>query len=137
MLKHLKSNKIISCIMLIALILTIFGCSREGETTTTTVTIENPNAEEVLTLDPDADIFQFNGIIYTTNIDWVEEKVLTKDKKIGEIKTRNGADASFEDGMANKLPVGAKIFTTKEENEMFLIVEFAEESLKYYALVEG
>ena len=99
------------CYVLIALALfMISGCSNEGEVTT--VIIDSIDAEEVLTLDPDADIFQFDGVIYQTNIDWVEELSLTKDVQIGEIKTKNDANTDFKDEMSNKLPVGAKIFST-------------------------
>jgi hypothetical protein len=38
--------------------------------------------------------------------------------------------------MSNKLPVGAKIFSTKERGDI-LIVEFEEKKLKYLAIVEG
>jgi len=98
---------------------------------------ENPDAEEVLNLDPEADIFQFNDTIYTTGIDWVEEKDLTKNEQIGEIKEKNEDETNFSNGTANKLSVGAKIHTTKEETDIFLIVESEGEIKKYYALVEG
>ncbi|PAE31231.1 hypothetical protein CHI06_29150, partial [Bacillus sp. 7884-1] len=78
---------------------TITGCSNGGETTK--VSIDRINAEEVLSLDPDADIFQYEGVIYKTNIDWVEELSLTKDVQIGEIKTKNDTDTDFKDEMAN------------------------------------
>lgn len=121
--------------VLIALALfTITGCSNGSETTK--VTIDSIDAEEVLMLDPDADIFQYDGVIYKTNIDWVEELSLTKDVQIGEIKTRNDANTDFKDGMANKLPVGAKIFSAKKRGDI-LIVEFEGEILKYLAIVEG
>ena len=67
-------------------ILIITGCSNGGETTK--VSIDSIDAEEVLTLDPDADIFQYDGVIYKTNIDWVEELSLTKDVQIGEVKNQ-------------------------------------------------
>lgn len=112
----------------------ITGCSNGGETTK--VTIDSIDAEEVITLDPDADIFQYDGVIYKTNIDWVEELSLTKDVKIGEIKTKNDTNTDFKDEMANKLPVGAKIFSAKERGDI-LIVELEGEVLKYLAIVEG
>jgi hypothetical protein len=100
------------------------------------VTIDRIDAEEVLKLDPDADIFQYDGVIYKTNIDWVQELSLTKDVQIGEIKSRIDANTDFKDGMSNKLPVGAKIFSTKERGDI-LIVEFEGKILKYLAIVEG
>lgn len=121
--------------VLIALALfTIIGCSDGGETTK--VTIDSIDAEEVLTLDPDADIFQYDGVIYQTDIDWVEELSLTKDVQIGEIKTRNDANTDFKDEMSNKLPVGTKIFLAKGRGDI-LIVESEGEILKYLAIVEG
>lgn len=112
----------------------ITGCNNQGETTT--VTIDRIDAEEVLSLDPNADIFQYDGVIYQTNIDWVEELSLTKDVQIGEIKTKNDKTADFKDLMSNKLPIGAKIYSTKELGAI-LIVEAEGEIKRYLALGEG
>ncbi|MBO8177012.1 MAG: hypothetical protein H0Z31_06080 [Bacillus sp. (in: Bacteria)] len=120
---------------LFALVLfTSTGCTYEGKKNE--VTIDRIDAEEVLKLDPDADIFQYDGVIYKTNIDWVQELSLTKDVQIGEIKSRIDANTDFKDGMSNKLPVGAKIFSTKERGDI-LLVEFEGKILKYLAIVEG
>lgn len=133
----MKSSKLLLSIMVFVLFTTV-GCTTFSEMIQTEVhETKNPDAEEILTLDPEADIFQFDGIIYQTGIDWVEELTLTKGKQIGEIKKRNETDTNFEDEMSNKLPVGAKIFTTKEKEGPILLVESEGEILKYYALVEG
>lgn len=76
--------------------------------------------EQVLKLDPDADIFELNNKVYKTNIDWIENEKLTKDKELGKI----------EEGMATKLPIGAKIFTTKEMKNV-LIIEYDQTEKKY------
>ncbi|MFZ0577062.1 MAG: hypothetical protein WAM41_06085 [Psychrobacillus psychrotolerans] len=121
--------------ILIALpFLMISGCSNDGEVTT--VTIDSIDAEEILKLDSNADIFQYDGVIYKTNIDWVEELSLTKGVQIGEIKTKNDANTNFKDEMSNKLPVGAKIFSAKERGDI-LIVESEGEIKKYLVIVEG
>ncbi|MEK5146687.1 hypothetical protein SAMN05421670_1115 [Psychrobacillus psychrotolerans] len=121
--------------VLIALpFLMISGCSNDGEVTT--VTIDSIDAEEILKLDSNADIFQYDGVIYKTNIDWVEELSLTKGVQIGEIKTKNDANTNFKDEMSNKLPVGAKIFSAKERGDI-LIVESEGEIKKYLVIVEG
>lgn len=113
------------------------GCSlQEGTTTVTTITTEQIDAEEVLTLDPTADIFQFEGIVYQTNIDWVNELTLTKDTQVGEIKYKNDLDLKFRNGMSNKLPIGTKILSTKERGSI-LIVELDGQIKKYLAIVEG
>lgn len=123
------------------ILLTAVGCSNSSITSTTeTHTTENPDAKEILTLDPEADIFQFDGVIYQTGIDWVEELTLTKDEQVGEINTRNDTDTNFEDDMSNKLPVGSKIYSAKEAEEVggpILLVESEGKLFKYYGLVEG
>lgn len=137
MVKRLRYNKLFYVLILIVL-LTVTGCSNGLDASEEKVVeTENPDAKEVLTSNSDADIFQFNDVIYQTDIDWIEEKSLTKDEQVGEIKTRNETDTNFENEMSNKLPVGVKIFTTKEEDEMFLVVESEGEIIKYYAIVEG
>ena len=128
-----KFKKLFCCLIALALFI-ITGCNIQRETTT--VSIDSIDAEEVLTLNSNADIFQYDGVIYQTNIDWVEELTLTKDIQIGEIKTKNDANTDFKDEMSNKLPVGAKIFSAKERGDIF-IVESKGEVKKYLAIVEG
>lgn len=130
---EVKSKNLFYGLIVLALFL-ITGCNiQEG---TTTVTIDSIDAKEVLTLDSNSDIFQYKGVIYKTNIDWVEELSLTKDVQVGEIKTKNDTNTNFKDEMSNKLPVGAKIFSTKERGDI-LIVESDGEIKKYLAIVEG
>ncbi|MGM7681020.1 hypothetical protein ACSVDA_02595 [Cytobacillus sp. Hm23] len=121
-------------VLIILLLFIMTGCANYGSTTE--VTIDSIDAEEVLTLDPKADIFQFDGVIYATKVDWVEELSLTKDVQIGEIKERNDTNTDFINEMSNKLPIGAKIFSTKERGDI-LLVETEEATLKYLAIVEG
>ncbi len=129
----MKIKKLFHGLIALALFM-ITGCNIQRGTTT--VSIDSINAEEVLTLDSDADIFQYDGVIYKTNIDWVEELSLTKDVQIGEIKTKNDANTNFKDEMSNKLLVGTKIFSSKERGDI-LIVESEGEIKKYLAIVEG
>ena len=129
-------NRIFFLVLISVLSFTIIGCSNEGKTTTSTETFDSIDAEEVITLDPDADIFQFDGVIYKTNIEWVEDLTITKDSQIGEIKTKNEKDTNFKNEVSNKLPVGTKIFSTKERNDI-LVVEVDGELRKYLAIVEG
>ena len=103
---------------------------------TTKVSSDRIDAEEVLTLDPNADIFMFEGIIYKTNIDWLEEKKLTKDEQIGEITAINKTNKDFKNEMSNKLPIGTKIFSAKERGDI-LLVELDGVIQKYLAIVEG
>ncbi|WHT49700.1 hypothetical protein QNH10_09525 [Sporosarcina thermotolerans] len=73
--------------MVIFIILTAFVCSNSSGTGELDVhSTGNPDAKEILTLDPEADIFQFEGVIYKTGIDWVEELTLTKGEQVGKSK---------------------------------------------------
>lgn len=76
--------------------------------------------KQVLKLSPDADIFEYNGKVYKTGVDWIEEEELTKGEQKGKISK----------GMANKLPIGAKIFAPKEREDI-LIVEYNEKEKRY------
>lgn len=133
--------RIFFLVLSVFILLIAIGCSNSSITSTPeTYTTQNPDAKEILILDPKADIFQFDGVIYQTGIEWVEELSLTKDEQVGEIKTRNDNDTNFEDGMSNMLPVGAKIYSAKESDEVagpILLVESEGQLLKYYGLVEG
>ncbi|MFS0673588.1 hypothetical protein [Ornithinibacillus sp. 179-J 7C1 HS] len=88
-------------------------------------------------MNPDADIFQYDGVIYATNIDWVEELSLTKDVQIGEIKMRNDSNTDFIDEMSNKLPVGTKIFSAKERGDILIVETEEGKILKYLGIGEG
>lgn len=76
--------------------------------------------KQVLKLDPDADIFEFEDAVYKTGVTWIEEEELTKEKQIGEIT----------EGMANELPIGAKIYAPKERKDI-LIVEYDGNEKRY------
>lgn len=116
----------------------IFYLSGCFNTEIKTVTSKNPDAEEVLKLDKNADILQWEKIIYKTDIEWVNELKLTKNESVGEITEvfSNGFSKSLKDGMANQLPIGAKIYSTKERDDV-LIVEYNGKVKYYLALTEG
>lgn len=115
-----------------ALFTVLAACTSNKDISTTSPT--KPNAEEVLSQEKDADIFQLNGTIYETNIDWVDELEVTKSQEIGIIKQKS--KSNFEDGTASTLEKGTKIFSVKERDDV-LLVEVNGEIKKYYALTEG
>ena len=133
----MKFSRFSFLFLISALSFAIIGCTKEEQTTTgTTETFDTIDAEEVLRLDSDADIFQYDGVIYKTNIDWVEDLTLTKDSQIGEVKTRNKKDTNFKNEVSNILPVGTKIYSAKERDDI-LVVEIDGVLRKYLAIVEG
>ncbi|RFB14759.1 hypothetical protein DZB84_15050 [Bacillus sp. HNG] len=110
----------------------LVGCNQ----TATVVTSEEPDAEEALRLDNKADIFQWEGAIYKTNFDWVDELELTENEQIGEIQFNATKAEDFKDGTANYLPMGAQIFTAKERRDI-LIVKYENMIKRYLVLAEG
>ncbi|MDX1806845.1 MAG: hypothetical protein R3267_07455 [Paenisporosarcina sp.] len=133
-------SRFIFLFLISALSFTIIGCSNEEQRTTgsteTKETFDTIDAEEVLRLDSEADIFQYGGVIYKANIEWVEDLTLTKGSQIGEIRTRNKKESNFKNEESNLLPVGTKIFSAKERGDI-LVVEIDGELRKYLAIVEG
>ncbi len=114
------------------------GCSNVSaeKEILTVYTTEHPDANEALRIQSDADIFQWEDLIYQTDIDWVEELELTKNIQIGEITKSTKNPNDFTNGTASKLPIGAIIFSVKGDKG-FLIVEYNQKQKKYLALVEG
>lgn len=113
----------------------IVGYTNNGELETNkekTITTHNPTVEEILSQDPDADILYIDDIVYATNIDWVDELVLTKGEEIGEVEKNTTSSKEFINKTANVLPVGTKIYRAKERNGMLIA-----DDKYYYALVEG
>ncbi|MFF2450289.1 hypothetical protein ACFVSW_24905 [Neobacillus sp. NPDC058068] len=129
-------NKLILSLML--MVVSLFYLSGCIDSETKTSVSKHPDAEEVLRLDENANIFQWEGLIYKTDIDWINELELTKKELVGEITKlfTNEDTKSFKNGMANKLPIGTKIYSTNE-NEGILIVEYNSEEKYYLAMVEG
>ena len=118
--------------------LLLWGCSSSSNEhhQTTVITTGNPTAQEILENDPKADIFQWNGTIYETNIDWVNELVLSESDFVGVIKYHTSNPNDFVDLSANVLPIGTEIYKVKERNDI-LITKYNGELKYYYQLVEG
>jgi len=99
----------------------------------------NPTAEEVLTQNADADIFQFEGIVYENadHVDWVQQDELTRGERVGKITKQYQKGLPFEDGMATKLPEGAEIFEPAKKSGPVLIVKWNGNEKRYLGLLEG
>ncbi len=113
----------------------LIGCADKNKDITV-FTSKNPDAQEVLSLDSNADIFQWNDIIYKTNIDWIKELQFTENSKVGKIEANSSIAAEFKNGTANKLSVGTEIFTVKERNDVLMVKDDGEVKF-YYLLAEG
>jgi hypothetical protein len=126
----LKRNMILMCILVVVL----FGCNPVVHTQVNET--HTPTAMEELKLDPAGDFFQWEEAIYKINIDWVDDVQVTKKDLLGEITTTYSKGEKFKDGMATKLPIGAKIYSTNERGNI-LLVEINGDLKKYLVLAEG
>ncbi|GJI60483.1 MULTISPECIES: hypothetical protein [Bacillus] len=93
-----------------------------------------PSAEELLALDPQADLFQWEETIYETNIDWTKSLNVTKNQQVGVIQKT--ATTHFEHGTASRLKKGTPIYSV-EEREDLLIIERNGQIHIYAAHAEG
>lgn len=135
----MKINKITIFGLLVSIFLIVAGIflfSRENKQQTTVHISHAPTAEEVLKQNADSDLFMLEDSVYETNIDWVDQLSLTKKDIVGEIESNFSNEASFKNKMAIKLPIGTKIYSTNEREDV-LIVQYKGEERKYYKLTEG
>lgn len=114
-------------LLLIFFTIIISSCSQNG----------NPTPKEILSEDPQADIFQFNGIVYknASDLDWVIQQELKKGELIGKIK--KVSSSNFEDGTASILPVGTKLYNTINSTGDIIIVDYKNRLIPYIGLYEG
>lgn len=122
--------------IMLLLLLSIYasGCA---DSETKIVSSKNPDASEILALEKNADLFQWNNIVYKTDVDWVNDLKLSKEKQLGEITESYSEHLNeFKNGMATKLQKGSKIFMAKERGDILIVEDNGK--VKYYlALVEG
>jgi PBP1b-binding outer membrane lipoprotein LpoB len=122
-------------------LLMLTGCSQSKEINSAQPndTTHNPTAKEILLQNPNADIFQLNGIIYSNadKIEWVQQVDLTLEKTLATIKKQYEDGMNFEDQMATQLPVGAEIYEPVKKSGAILIVKIKDVEIRYLGLIEG
>ncbi|WP_144463258.1 hypothetical protein [Bacillus pumilus] len=92
-----------------------------------------PSAEEVLALDEQADLFQWEETVYEANVDWAHQLTVTKDQQVGVIQKT--AAEHFNHGTASKLKKGTAIYSVKEREDL-LIAELNGQIIIYAAHAE-
>ncbi|WP_144487270.1 hypothetical protein [Bacillus pumilus] len=115
------------CIMLLAMCL--YGCQSVQHFES-----KPPSAEEVLALDEQADLFQWEETVYEANVDWTHQLTVTKDQQLGVIQKT--ADKHFNHGTATHLKKGTAIYSVKERKDL-LIAELNGQIIIYVAHAEG
>jgi len=125
------------------LILTVTGCKQYEERNygdpTIPVTTHNLTAKDILVQNPNADIFQFNGIIYSnaSNIEWVQQTELATGNIVVTITKQYKDSDTFEDSMATQLPIGTEIYEPLIKSGPILIVKLSDKEVRYLGLIEG
>ncbi|MEK5132872.1 hypothetical protein NST39_02140 [Bacillus sp. FSL W8-0645] len=115
------------CIMLLAMCL--YGCQSVQHSES-----KPPSAEEILALDEQADLFQWEETVYEANVDWTHQLTVTKDLQLGVIQKT--ADEHFDHGTATHLKKGTAIYSVKERKDL-LIAELNGQIIIYAAHAEG
>lgn len=123
---NMKTAKVL--LFLFISLFVLAGCETETHTTS------NPDAEEILSLDANADIFQYQDTIYGS-ISPDEASHVTPLNKVMEITIQTTNSEEFENNAANKLPVGIAIYSTVEHD--IFIADLDGEHVYYRAHVEG
>lgn len=120
------------------LIFSLFGCTNTHEVPVSTNVNSTTNsiAKEILNTDVNADFFQWGDVIYQTEVEWIDELLLQEGEQIGVIEFEASETKDFKNGTANKLPIGAKIYSVKE-NHSILVVKYVHQTKRYLALLEG
>lgn len=101
-------------------------------------TIEKWTAKEILTEDPEADIFQYNGLIYsnTHQKEFEQDVNLEKGKQISKIIKQTTDSAKFVDGSATKLPVDTKIYQVPDQGLAVLTIIKNDQRFVYIAEIK-
>ncbi|WJH33746.1 hypothetical protein N6H14_27640 [Paenibacillus sp. CC-CFT747] len=127
----------------LVLLLTLTGCMPSEKSRSVVdspaIATHNPTAEEVLDQSPDADLIQFNGLVYLNarEVEWVQQAELTIGSMVGTIAKRYRSSFPFEEGMATKLPIGTELYESRERGGSILIVKFNGKQIRYLKMVEG
>ncbi|WP_018934079.1 hypothetical protein [Gracilibacillus lacisalsi] len=106
--------------------------------------LSNPNARNILSENPDADIIQWDGVVYqnVTDREWLPTGYQTGEV-IGEIVKQTDRQWFYQDRFATKLEKGTILYANKSsdyQSSEFLstiLVEKDGQLLVYQALVEG
>lgn len=106
-------KRVILCLTFTILIFSLFACGMSpGEKNGGVL-----SKEQVLKMEPNADLVEYEGAVYKTSIDWVDEMELTKDEQVAEVT----------EGMATHLDVGTPIFIVKERDDILVVMDGANE----------
>ncbi|MCJ8007238.1 hypothetical protein ACFFF5_07005 [Lederbergia wuyishanensis] len=113
------------------LLIILVGCKNDYISSPTS----NPTPKEYLKYD-NADIFLLDGYVFSNaqDVEWVTKLEYELGKQVSEITKQAEKASKFENGTANRLPVGTKIFET--DTPAYIAIVDGEE-IPYLKMVEG
>lgn len=128
MAKSVKSMKKIYTYILCAILISISGCSSAVTTELT--------PEQLYSDNHSIDMFVYEGAAYVnaSDIDWVKNKTLEKEKYIGKI-TNSGITSDFKSWDSTVLPTQTEIY--ESDNPQILLARLGENYIPYLIYVEG
>ncbi|WP_026674783.1 hypothetical protein [Alkalihalobacterium bogoriense] len=111
------------------------GCFHGTESN---MAITNPTSENVPSQYGETDLFVWEDIVYVNaeSIDWVKQLELTIQERLTNIKNQSVYGGDFSNGTASILPVGTKVYTTKERKDI-LIAKVGTAEVRYLGWREG
>ncbi|MBU8878844.1 hypothetical protein BGM26_07570 [Bacillus sp. FJAT-29790] len=113
------------------LLIFLVGCNNDYISSATS----NPTLKEYFKYD-NADIFLLNGYVFSNaqDVEWVTELKYELGEQVGEITKQADKASKFENGTANKLPIGTEIFKTDTPVNIAIVDG---EEIPYLKMVEG
>ncbi|GEL77804.1 hypothetical protein [Tenuibacillus multivorans] len=120
---------------LIILLSFLGGCNIDDNNNNSQKPITNPIPEDYLN-NNGADIFFLDGYVfsYASDVSWVLKLNYTLGEEIGEITNQTEQASEFEDGSANVLPVGTKIYDTDTQAYIAIVNG---KKIPYLKMMEG
>ncbi|RWZ58653.1 hypothetical protein EQV77_06710 [Halobacillus fulvus] len=124
----MPGTRFLFCIILIVVLSSCASAGTENPTV-------NPTPSDFLD-NEGADIFQLEGIVYSnaSDVEWVQELDYEVGEQIGEISRQSDNAIFFNDGTANRLPVGTRIYDTDTPVAIAIIQG---RSVPYLKMIEG
>lgn len=101
---------------------------------------KNPEVQEILSSNKDADIFLIDVVYINAeenDVSWVNDLDLSLGNQYYEITKQATKPEEFESGTATKLPVGTKIYKPNEKHGPILIAVVNGKEIRYLGQLEG
>lgn len=76
------------------------------------------------------DIFMWDNVVYSTDIEWINALILTECELLGLITYKSVDANTFSNGTANRLNLGSEVYSVNERGDVLIVKDGS--SYKYY-----